>query len=433
MSSSWQIPRRSFLRGSASAAVALPLLEVMAHGAESDGKSPCRMAVIKTPIGKNMDTWTPKTEGADYELPATLEPVKDFRKDFSVLSGLCHPRAWGGHLVEGANFLTGADILSGTPGYNWKNSVSMDQVAAEHLGHHTRFPSLELMKSGSGMKAHSVAWSREGVALAAETDPAAVFDRLFVEGAAGDQKRLASLYRKKKSILDLVREDHKRLVKQVSTQDQQVLDQYLTAVREVEKRVKSNEQWSQKPKPKIELPRPSSIPDGGFKKRGEHMRAMMDLIVLAMQTDSTRVVTYALCDSGSPLPESGVNEGHHGLSHHNENAEKKKKLTKIDQFHVRQLAYFLKKLKETPDGNGNLLDHSLVLYGSGMGNASRHSLKDLPILLAGYGGGKLKQGQHHRYESNKTPMSNLFVVMLQQMGVPVESFADSTGPLNHLI
>ena len=429
MSSSWQISRRSFLRSSFGVALALPALEIMAR---KEGAAPCRMAVIKTPIGKNMDTWTPAAVGSDYALPATLEPLKAFRKDFSVLTNLCHPRAWGGHLVEGANFLTGADILSGTPGYNWKNTISMDQVAAEHLGHHTRFPSLELLKSGSGLKAHSVSWSREGVALAAENNPAAVFDRLFVEGTAESKERLASLYRKKKSILDLVLEDHKRLQRRVSSQDRQVLDQYLTSVREVEKRIKSNEEWARKPKPKIDLPQPKPIPDGGIKERGKHMRAMMDVMVLAMQTDSTRVLTYALCDSGSVIREAGVTESHHGLSHHGENEDKKKKLTKVDQFHVRQLAYFLDKLKNTPDGPGNLLDHSMVLYGSGMGNGSRHTLKDLPILLAGHAKGKLKQGQHHSYQSNETPLANLFVVMLQQMGVPVESFSDSTGPLDHL-
>ncbi len=413
--------------------MALPLLEVMAHGAETKSKSPCRMAVIKTPLGKNMDTWTPKAEGADYEIPAALEPVKEFRKDFSILTGLCHPRAWGGHTVEGASFLTGADVLSGTPGYDWKNTISMDQLAAEQIGHLTRFPSLELMKNGSGKKNHAVAWSRDGVALAAEMDPAAVFDRLFVDGTVGEREELASDFRKKKSILDLVAADHKRLMPRVSAQDRQVLDQYLTAVREVELRVKSNEEWSQKPRPKIGSARPAPMRDGGEMQRAKHMQAMLDLMVLAMQTDSTRILTYALCDAGAPIPESGVNEGHHGLSHHGEDEGKKAKLTKIDQFHVSQLAYFLKKLKETPDGDGNLLEHSMVLYGSGMGNGSQHSLKDLPILLAGHGAGNLKQGQHYRYKSNVTPMSNLFVAMLQEMGLPVESFADSTGRLKQLV
>lgn len=433
MTTSHQVSRRHLLRGLAGVAVALPALEVMARDTKAGDKPPCRLAVIKTPIGKNMDSWTPKTEGADYEIPATLEPVKAFRKDFSILSGLCHPQAWGGHDVEGASFLTGANVLSGTPGYNWKNTISMDQLAAEKMGHLTRFPSLELMKRGSGAKNHSVAWSREGVALAAESDPAAVFDRLFVDGTVGELEQLASTYRKKKSILDLVADDHKRLVARASKQDKQVLDQYLTAVREVERRVKSNEEWSQKPKPATKFNRPEKIRDGGVKERGKHMRAMMDLMVLAMQTDSTRILTYALCDAGAPIPESGVNEGHHGLSHHGENEVKKAKLTKIDQFHVKQLGYFLKKLRETPDGDGNLLDHSMVLYGSGMGDGSRHSLKDLPILLAGHGAGNIKQGKHYRYASGVTPMSNLLLLMLQEMGVETDTFSDSTGRLNHLV
>jgi len=433
MGKSWQIERRSFLRGACGAAMALPLLDVMAPDADAaKAGPPCRIAAVVTPIGKNMNTWTPKTEGAGFELPATLESLADLRQDFSILSGLCNPRAWGGHLVEGASFLTGADILSGTPGYNWKNTISMDQLAAEHVGHLTRLPSLELLKKGSGTKQHSLSWSREGVAQSGESDPTAVFDRLFLEGSAEDKKQLASLYSKKKSILDLVREDYKRLEGRVGKRDKQLLDQYATAVREVERRVKLAEEWSKKPKPKINGKRPKPVRDGGVKQRGPHMRAMMDLMVLAMQTDSTRIMTYSLCDSGAVIPESGIKEAHHGLSHHGNNVEKLKKLTKIDQFHVKQLAYFLKKLKDTPDGGGNLLKHSMVVYGSGLGDGSRHSLKDLPILLAGHGCGKLKQGFHHKYESNMTPLSNLWLVMLQKIGLEIESFSDSTGTLDHV-
>jgi hypothetical protein len=430
MNRSWQLPRRTFLRGACGTAMALPMLDVMAASAKT--APPCRMAVVCTPIGKNLKTWIPKAEGADYELPETLKPIADFRKDFSVLSGLSNPRAWGGHLVEGASFLTCADILSGTPGYNWKNTISMDQMAAEHLGHHTRLPSLELKKSGSGSKQHSLSWSREGVAQSGESDPAAVFDRLFVEGTAADKKQLASLYRKKKSILDLVRADYKRLESRVGTRDKQLLDQYATAVREVEKRVKSAEEWSKKPKPKINLKRPKPIRDGGVKQRGPHMRAMMDLMVLAMQTDSTRILTYALCDSGAVIPEAGVKQAHHGLSHHGNKPEVLKELTKVDQFHVKQLGYFLKKLKDTPDGDSNLLNNSMVLYGSGLGDGSRHSLKNLPILLAGHARGKLKQGFHHKYDASVSPLANLYVLMLQKMGMETDTFADSKGTLNHL-
>lgn len=426
MKTQFSTTRRNVLRG-IGATVALPWLESLA--AAGTEQPACRIATICTPIGVNVDTWTPTAEGAGFALPETLSELADYRKDFSVLSGLCHPRSWGGHSVEGASFLTGADILSGTPGFNWKNSISMDQLIAEHIGHQTRFPSLELMKSGSGTKGHSLSWSREGVAQAGESDPAAVFDRLFIEGNAEDKEQAAAWFQKRKSILDLVRGDFQRLEKSVSRDDRERLDQYATSLREVESRVKRSEEWSKKPKPAINFKKPEAIRDGGVKERGAHMRAMMDLMVLAFQTQSTRVATYSICDSGSPIPESGVNEGHHGLSHHGGDEEKKKKLTKIDQFHVRQLAYFFEKLKATPDGAGNLLDNSMVLYGSGLGDGSRHSNKDLPILLAGHAGGKLKQGIHHRYPSNVTPLSNLFVDLLQRMDVGVEKFSDSSGSL----
>lgn len=426
-----RIPRRSFLRGMG-AAVALPALEAMAPAAQAV-RPPCRMAVVLTPIGMNMDTWTPKTEGTDFELPETLAPLAELRKDFSILSGLCHPRSWGAHAVEGASFLTGADILSGTPGCDWKNTISMDQLAAERVGHETRFGSLELMKKGSGGRQFTLAWSREGVPQPAEGNPAAVFDRLFVDANAEERARLDEHFRKRQSILDLVRADLKRLEGRLGRTDRDTLDQYATAVREVETRVRRAEDWSRKSKPKIEAARSPNLRDGGESDRGAHMRMMFDLMLLAFQTDSTRIVTYSVCDSNSEIVGSGIKDSHHGLSHHGGDPEKKKKLTVVDRFHVEQLAYFLKKLKAAPDANGGtLLENSMVLYGSGLSDGSRHTQKDLPILLAGHGGGGLKQGAHLRYPSNVTPLSNLFVTMLRRMGVAVDAFADSTGELARL-
>lgn len=425
-----RIPRRTFLRGMG-AAVALPMLEAMAPAQAA--KPPCRMAAILTPIGMNMDTWTPKTEGPGFELPETLTPLADLRQDFSILSGLCHPRTWGGHDVEGASFLTGADILSGTPGCTWKNTISLDQLAAERVGHETRFSSLELMKRGSGTRNFTLSWSREGVPQPAETDPAAVFDRLFVDESAGEKDRRDALLRKRQSILDLVRSDLKRLEGRVGKADREKLDQYATAVREVENRVRRAEDWATKPRPKTEAKRPDPLRDGGEKDRLSHLRTMLDLAVLAFQTDSTRIVTYSMCDSNSEIVGSGIKDSHHGLSHHGGDEDKKKKLTQLDRAHVAQLARFLGRLKATPDGDGgNLLDNSMVLYGSGLGDASRHTHKDLPILIAGHGRGGFKQGAHRRYPSNVTPLSNLFVAMLRNMGVPAESFADSTGAFTDL-
>lgn len=423
------LSRRTVLRAGG-VTLALPWLEAMSHGANASG--PRRMAVVYVPIGKNLGEWIPKSTGRDYALSPTLKELADLRDDFSVLSGLCHPRVWGGHRVEGPSFLTGSDILSGTPGADFKNTVSMDQIAAERIGSTTRFRSLELIKKGGSAGSQSMlAWNREGVPLVGEHNPLTAFKRLFVDETQGEKKRFAELIRRRKSVLDAVRSDFQRLEKKVSHRDREVLDQYATSVREVELRVQRDEDWSEKPKPKIGAKPPRDIPDGGIKDRGAHMRAMFDIMTLAFQTDSTRIITYGVKDSGVPLTEAGVNVAHHGLSHHGKNADKLKQLAKIDRFHVKQFGYFLRKLKETPDvGGGSLLDDSVTLYGSGLGDGSAHSHKNLPLLLAGRGGGRLKPGQHLAFDKNPPPLTNLFVSMLNLMDVPVESFSDSNGNLS---
>ncbi|MGB0580922.1 MAG: DUF1552 domain-containing protein [Limisphaerales bacterium] len=422
------ISRRTILRAGG-VALALPWLESMSHGADA---APNRMAVVYVPIGKNLGEWIPKTTGRDYALSPTLKELADFRDDFSVLSGLCHPRVWGGHRVEGPSFLTGADILSGTPGADFKNTVSMDQIAAEKIGSITRFRSLELIKQGGSRDSQSMlAWNREGVPLVGEHNPLTAFKRLFVDETRGEKQRFAELIRRRKSVLDAVHSDFQRLEKRVGKRDREILDQYATSVREVELRVQRDEEWSKKPKPMIGAKPPKDIPDGGIKDRGAHMRAMFDIMTLAFQTDSTRIITYGVKDSGVPLTEAGVNVAHHGLSHHGKNPDKLKQLAKIDRFHLRQFAYFLRRLKETPDvGGRSLLDNSMTLYGSGLGDGSAHSHKNLPLLLAGRGGGDLKPGQHLAFDKSAPPLTNLFVSMLQRMDVPADTFSDSTGALS---
>src|SRR6185436_3766569 len=267
----------------------------------------------------------------------------------------------------------------------------------------------------------------------AETDPAAVFDRLFVDENAGEKGRMDALLRKRQSILDLVRADLKRLEGTVGQADREKLDQYATAVREVETRIHRAEEWGKKPRPTIDAKRPDSLRDGGDKDRLSHLRTMLDLVALAFQTDSTRIVTYSMCDSNAEIVGSGLKDSHHGLSHHGGDPEKKKKLTQLDRAHIAVLAGFLGRLKATPDGEGgNLLDNSMVLYGSGLGDASRHTHKDLPILIAGHARGGFKQGAHRRFPSSVTPLSNLFVAMLRHLGVETDSFADSTGAFTGL-
>ena len=239
------------------------------------------------------------------------------------------------------------------------------------------------------------------------------------------------MIRRRKSVLDAILDDYHRLESKVGERDREVLDQYATSVREVELRVSREEEWSRKPRPKLEADPPRDIPDGGIRDRGAHMRAMFDIMALAFQTDSTRVITYGVKDSGVPITEAGVNEAHHGLSHHGKNPEKLAKLAKIDRFHLGQFGYFLEKLKTTPDGEGKtLLDNSAIFYGSGLGDGSAHSHKNLPLLLAGRAGGNLKPGQHIAFAKDEAPpLSNLFVNMLDWVGAPVESFSDSTGKM----
>ncbi|MEX1098419.1 MAG: DUF1552 domain-containing protein [Planctomycetales bacterium] len=420
-----RIPRRTFLRGLGTA-VALPALECMARSvpmanaaqaAEAAGP-PCRMAVICVPYGVNHGTWDPAEEGTGFKLPDALSPLSEHT--FQVLTGLSHSSVWGAHRTETPAFLTGTNILSGTPGYSWRNAVSMDQIAAERIGPQTRFPSLELSRSGG-----TIAYNRMGTPLAGERLPGKVFDRLFLNLKAADQAQEAAYLRKTKSILDLVRDDHQRLDSRVGRTDREILDQYATSIREVESRLTRQEEWLDRPKPAIDAKRPG---DGGL-DRGAHIRTMADLMVLAFQTDSTRIITYAVGNDSGPIEGSGVREGHHGVSHHGGIPETLEKVSLIDRWHVAQLAYFLDKLKATPDlGGTTLFDNSLVLFGSGMGDGNVHDHRNLPILLAGGGCGKLKQRTHRRYPEN-TPLANLYVSMLHLMGVPAPSFADSTGPL----
>ncbi len=427
MSKARSISRRTLLRGGG-VTLALPWLEAMAQPA-ANGR-PCRMGVVYVPIGMNLGAWIPKATGRDYALSETLTEIAAHRDDFTVLSGLCHPLAWGGHRVEGPSFLTGADILSGTPGADFKNSVSMDQVAAERIGSQTRFSSLELIKkSGSAGSQSLLAWNREGTPLPGEHNPRAAFERLFIDESEGEKAKLANLIRRRKSVLDAVLDDFHRLEAKVGQRDREVLDQFATSVREVELRVSREEEWSRKPRPKLDVQPPENMPDGGIRDRGAHMRAMFDIMALAFQTDSTRVITYGVKDSGVPITEAGVQEAHHGLSHHGKNPEKLAKLAKIDRFHLKQFGYFLQKLKGTPDGAGSLLDNCALLYGSGLGDGSAHSHKNLPLLLAGRAGGKLKPGQHLAFGEDAPPLTNLFVNMLDWAGAPVESFGDSTGTL----
>ena len=446
MSKNWQIPRRTFLRGLGTV-MALPMLEAMAPGASLAATAagavktaPKRMAFLYVPNGANMADWIPKTTGADFELPLILEPLQPFRKDFSVLSGLAQVNAFAGpdgagdHARASATFLTGCRARK-TNGADIKVGVSVDQVAARKLGHLTRFPSLELgcehgQQAGNCDSGYScaysfnISWKTESTPMPAEVDPRLVFERLFANpDQSGTAENQALRNRYQKSVLDFVLEDARRLKSGLGATDRRKVDEYLSAVRELETRIEQSERFA------ASLPdyqKPTGIPE----TYEQHIRLMCDLMALAFQTDTTRVSSFVLAHDGSnlPYPFIGVRDGHHDLSHHGGNEEKKAKIAKINRFHMTQFAYLLEKLKSIKEGDGTLLDNCMLVYGSGIADGNSHAHDNLPVILAGGAAGPLQAGKHVQYPK-RTPLSNLYLSMLDRMGAKVESLGDSAGPL----
>jgi hypothetical protein len=428
------------------AMVALPWLEAMMprtlFGA-APAAAPRRMAFLYVPNGIDMANWTPAAEGALATLPPTLQPLASFQKDLLVLSGLtldkarAHGDGGGDHARAMAAFLTGRQPRK-THGADIRAGISVDQLAADKIGKATRFASLEIgceggKNSGNCDSGYScaysanLAWRTESSPVAKETNPRLVFERLFAAPAKGDAKaRRRERY--KHSILDFAGEDARALRNKLGNTDQHKLDEYLTGVREIEQRLVRVEKTAD-----LAAPAGASQPTGIPKDYREHLRLMADMLVLAFQADLTRVATFVFANDGSnrSYRDYGVAEGHHDMSHHGGNKEKKSKIQKINQFHIEQLAYLLSKLKAIKEGNGTLLDHCMIVYGSGIGDGDRHNHDDLPILLAGKGGGTLKTGRHIRY-AKETPLMNLYLNMLDRMDVPVDSFGDSTGRLTEL-
>jgi hypothetical protein len=437
------ISRRTVLRG-LGASVALPWLEAMGPGGAlgaSESKAPLRLVFVYVPNGKHMPDWTPKAEGADFELPATLEPLKPFRDQLLVLSGLTldkarpHGDGPGDHARAMASFLTGCQARK-TAGANLRAGISADQLAAQHIGRATRFPSLEIGCEGgkqaggcdSGYScaySSTISWRSEATPIAKEVNPRLVFDRLFGSGKGPGQAK-KELYRR--SILDFVAEDARSLKGRLGSTDQRKLDEYLTGVREIEERLNREDKVVVKGAPAGTTP-PSGIP----KSYKEHLELLADLLVLALQTDQTRVATFVFANEGSnrPYRDIGVPEGHHDLSHHGRAKAKQMKIQQINRFHVEHLAYFMGKLRKVQENGTSLPDNMMIVYGSGNSDGDRHNHDDLPILLLGKGGGSLKSGRHLRF-ARETPLTNLYVSLLGRMGVPVPKFGDSTGPLQGL-
>jgi hypothetical protein len=401
------------------------------------------MAFFFVPNGAHMAEWTPAQEGGDFTLPAILEPLAPFQDRLLVLSGLAHQKANangdgpGDHARSASCFLTASQPYK-TAGADIRVGQSIDQVAAEQVGSATRFASLELgieagLNAGncdSGYScaySHNISWKTASTPMAKEINPRSVFERLFGDG--GDQEAVARARRneRRKSILDLVLDDADRLRGQLGRTDQRKMDEYLTGIREIEQRIARAETEAAAAAP------PLARPDGIPQERQDHIRLMGDLMALAFQADLTRISTFMLANEGSNLsyPFIGVNDGHHDLSHHGGNAEKQAKIAKINRFHMEQFAYFLTRLRDTPEGDGNLLDHAMILYGSAIGDGNAHNHDELPMLLAGGGNGTLATGRHVRYPRG-TPASNLFLSLLDRMGASADSFGDSSGKLTGL-
>jgi Protein of unknown function (DUF1552) len=442
------LSRRTLLRG-LGAAVALPVLDAMSPAlagttARSAAGPVRRMAFLYVPNGIIMKDWTPKGDGATFEFPRTLAPLEPFRENLVVMSGLDHYNGQslgdgaGDRARAGASWLTGVHPKK-TQGADIHAGVSADQIAAKEIGRQTTFPSLELglddgrlvggCDSGySCAYSNTICWSSPTTPLPSENNPRAVFERLFGDGETTDPAVRAVQARQDRSILDFVRQDAARLGIGLGVSDRRKLSEYLDAVREIEVRIQKIE--AQNANAAIPaMDRPAGLPPT-FE---EHIKLMFDLMTVAFQADLTRVITLMIAREGSnrTYRSIGVPDAHHGLSHHFNDPSKIDRLQKIDQHHIEMFGYFLGKLKAAKDGDGTLLDHSMVVYGSSLSDGNRHEHVNLPAVFAGGAGGKIRGGRHIRYKKG-TPMTNLFVTMLDLGGVHPEKIGDSTGKVEYL-
>ena len=441
------LPRRSFLKGMGTM-IALPMLDAMtpALAATRQAKvtSPVRLAFVYVPNGIVMKDWTPKTVGKDFDFARILKPLERFREDLFVLSGLDDHNGNalgdgpGDHARAGAAVLTGVHCKK-TAGADIHNGISADQVAAQALDGKTRFASIELgcedartvgnCDSGySCAYTNSISWRTETTPMPPEINPRQAFERLFgTTDYSLDAETRARRANYRKSILDLVREDTQKLTKSLGQADRRKMDEYLYAVREIEKRIESAEKSNQGVKPTID--KPAGIPITFH----EYAKLMFDLQLVAFQSDLTRVSTLMLGREGSNrvYPEIDVPDPHHPLTHHRNNPDWIERVTKINCLHAEMFAYFLGRLKATKEGDGTLLDHSMIIYLAGLNDGNRHLHEDLPVLLAGRGDGSLKPGRHIVFKRG-TPITNLYLSLLDRLGVQAESIGDSTGRLDSL-
>lgn len=441
-----QLSRRTMLRGFGTA-LALPFLDAMtpAFATPSDVAriAGTRLAFAYVPNGVTMQEWTPASVGRGFELTRILKPLAPVREHVTVLSGLAQINAKalgdgpGDHARAAAAYLTGVHPRK-TDGANIQNGVSIDQIVARHFEGQTRFGSLELGTEYGGTVGNcdsgyscaytnSLAWHNETTPLPPEINPRLVFERLF--GASRDGETPAEAKQRQRfqrSVLDTVQDDTQRLMRELGPTDRRKMDEYLYAVRDVEKRL---ERSAAEAPVDVEMQKPAGIPA----KFSDHLSVMYDLITIAFQTNSTRVATLMVGREGSrrTYREIGIGDAHHPLSHHQKNPEKIEKITQINEFHMRLFAGFLEKLRQTPDGEGSLLDNTIVVYGSCIGDGNRHNHDDLPVVIAGGKSAGLRGDRHLAFEQG-TPMTNLYLSLLDRMGAPIEQFGDSTGRLEEL-
>lgn len=435
------LPRRTFLRGMG-VTVALPLLDAMVPAMTAMAATPAspvrRLGYIFIPMGSDINRWTPPGEGTFTELSPILQSLEPVKDHITVLTNMELRNAYpGAHATSNSTYLSCAKAKL-TESTDYYLGTTVDQIAAREIGQDTQLPSLELGmdllelvgQCDDGYACvyqNNLSWSSPTTPLPYEAHPRLVFERLFGEGGSAEERSWT--LKKKASMLDRVRRDIQRLQRELGSSDRTKVDQYLESVREVERRIQGAEEGAAE-NPMPDMDRPIGVPAS----YADHARLMFDLQVLALQADITRVITFQLARETSTRSynEIGVSEPHHPLTHHGNDAEKIAKMAKINQFHVSLFAYLVEKLKKTPDGDGCLLDHSMYLYGSGMGNPNAHDHINLPIMVAGGGAGRMKGGRHVRY-AEPTPLANLHLTLLEKAGVRMDSFADSQGKVEELL
>jgi hypothetical protein len=418
--------RRTFLRASG-VALALPALDAMlprnAWGASAEVATPRRSVFICTSLGLHGPHLFPKQAGRDYELTPYLELLKEHRADFSVLSGLSHPDQAGanGHSSE-MTWLTAAR----NPGLGgFRNSLSVDQLIAEKIGFQTRYSSLALSTNGQG----SQSYTRSGVMIPADSQPSKIFAKLFLNGTPSEIKLQTEKLRQGRSILDAVDDEARRFERRVGKADRQKLAEYFSSVREMEQRLGTAQEWAQRPKPKVDAKPPQDISNAS--DLIGRMQLLFDLIPLALETDSTRSIAVLVQGRGDVIPVPGVTIDHHNLSHHGQDPEKIAQLKLIESELFRNFNRLLGAMAGRREAGARLLDNTAIIFGSNLGNANSHDSHNLPLILAG---GGFKHGQHITYDTkHNTPFSNLFVTLLQRMGLEIDRFGTSTGTLSEIV